>query len=124
MPIPTVNWVSPNTTLESPVEAWQLWVNAFGKNRSVGVSSEARSDFIAGQRLLIDTNRGVLGSKSGVTISNKFPCVISMTLNDDRAVVALDPDAILGQTPARVMQIFVEHQRIIVANALNTRVAI
>jgi hypothetical protein len=120
----------PNTAIDSPDVAWHLWTTAFNKHRTgSAVAGEAKDSFENGNRVVIDTNRGVLGADSGVTISNKFPAVVNMTLRDASAPTALDPAFegllnTLGVSHKRLLHMFIEHQRIIVARPEQTRILI
>lgn len=113
----------PNTTLEQPHEAWNLWLNAFNKQKT-GVSQNAREHFHTGNRVLIDTSRGIRGQESGVTISNRFPCVLRLTLLSQPEVQVGWKEDNMTDIPPRIMILFVEHERIIVAQKNSTRIVI
>ena len=113
----------PNYVLDSANEAWQLAVSTMNKSMSHGMASTARGDFDAGERLLINLDRGVGGVSSGVVINNNYPLILNFTLAAER-IVDSENLAFDDVVPPRALQMFIEHQRIIAAGGGVTTVAV
>ena len=77
---------------------------------------EAKDDFLDGQRVVIDLNRGAVGNKSGQIISNKFPVQVHLKLLAAEVHHSINP-AMFSRVLNRRLHAFVEHQRILLAKA-------
>ena len=111
-----VTW--PDTPVSEYIEAYQLWLSAFRAHRGVGISAQAKVDFLDGQRVCIDLDRGTVGHKSGQIISNKFPVAINMKLREAKVHHSINP-AMFSRVLNRRLHAFVEHQRILLAKSNN-----
>jgi len=109
-----VTW--PDTPVDEYIEAYQLWLSAFRAHRGHGVSAEAKVNFLDGQRVVIDLDRGTVGHKSGQIISNKFPVAINMKLLASLPQKSINSD-VYNRVLNRRLHAFVEHQRILLAKA-------
>lgn len=110
----------PNSPLDDGdwVEAYHLWLTAFRAHRGAGVSAQAKVDFIFGERVLVDLDRGTVGHSSGQVVNNRFPVVIRLDLDE-----AVAHDSKNFAMPPRVLNrrlhMFVEHQRVLLAKQNN-----
>ena len=116
-----VTW--PDSPVSEFIEAYQLWLSAFKAHRGVGVSAQAKLDFLNGQRVCIDLDRGTVGHKSGQIISNKFPVSINMNLREAKVHHSINT-AMFSRVLNRRLHAFVEHQRIILAKSGNHSVLV
>ena len=114
----------PDNPVESNwLELFHLWVAAFRKHRSGGISSEAHRDFLEGQRFIVDTNRQVVGGDpSGQQINHTFPVAIATSLEAAETCTSeiTSVSAVLG----RRLQLFVHHQRVVLAQAGGHKLAV
>ena len=107
-----VTW--PDTPVTEFLEGYQLWLTAFRAHRSNGISGQAKADFLDGERVCIDLDRGTVGNKSGQIINNKFPVVIHLKLLASVVHRSINP-AMFSRIKNRRLHTFVEHQRILLA---------
>jgi hypothetical protein len=113
----------PDTPVTEYAEAWQLWLTAFRAHRGMGVSEQAKADFIHGERVIIDMDRGTVGSSSGQIISNKFPVQIRLNLLAAAPHKSINP-SVFSRVLNRRMHAFIEHHRVLLAKADNAIVLV